>query len=180
MKTVTLYHGTSHDFEAFALSVNPDGEMNSALGIHLTEKPELAAMYAERSGKDDGAGRSRVLIVEADVGRVALVDDQCSFYGRDIDGELDLGLTRWDFAAARERLMAEGFCALATDIADDDLTGAWVVLDPSRLRIVGELSVDEAMDMEEPDSPDVRYERIELFEGLIDRIHEMATSHQRP
>lgn len=152
MAKLTLYHGTAHDFEAFDRHFTLRGtEPNSALGIHLTESPAIAADYAELAARDRHAGEPRVLVVEAEIERAALIGSVEDFLGRPMD--LPLGCegarSREDFVAARMELEAKGFDAVALDTAIDDLVGTWVVFEPSRVRIAGSLSVDEAWVLEE-------------------------------
>jgi hypothetical protein len=152
MAKLTLFHGTAHDFEGFDRRYALRGsEPNSALGIHLTERPYVAADYAELAARDRHAGEPRVLVVEVDICRAALVDSVEEFLGRPHDMPLDPEgtRTREEFVAARHELEALGFEAVALDTAMEDLVGTWVVFDPEKVRIVGRLTVDEAIELEE-------------------------------
>lgn len=165
MATLTLYHGTAKDFPAFEERFALRGsEPNSALGIHLTEHPWLAADYAEMAARDLGAGEPRVLVVEVKVGRVAVCDSAGDYMGREGDDAFETTRPRSDFVEARLRLQDEGFDAVATGELGGDLTGCWAVFDPARLRIVGRLSLDEAYDAPESDVTEAEYVGVSLFE----------------
>lgn len=166
MPKITLYHGTAHDFPVFDSNFRQRGtEPNSCLGIHLTECPATAAGYAELATRDGGAGEARVLVVEADVDRVALVTSVSDFMGRDGEDPLEFSRPATDFVDAHFRLTGEGYDAIAVDVADDDLVGAWVVLNPDRLRIVGRLTVDEAYEADRDSLPDIAYTMVRLLEA---------------
>lgn len=164
MPTITLYHGTAHAFDAFRLTRDSRGEPNAALGIHLTEDPSLAASYALRAARDLKATEPIVLTVEARLERVGLTTCQVDFFGREPDGA-GPRTTHHDFMAARERLMSLGFDAVATDIAHDDLKGAWVVFDPARLAIMARDSADDVLsrDAEPPLQDMPTFETIEIL-----------------
>lgn len=165
MAKVTLYHGTARGFAAFA---EPgDGyEPNSALGIHLTEHPAVAAEYALTAGRDRNAERVRVLVVEADISRIALTSLRSQYLGTcPASGEQAAG--RADFAALRAELARQGFDAAATDCEHEDLLGCHAVFDPARLRITGEISPEDAMEMDAPPCDGPLYECAEQTFALI-------------
>lgn len=156
---IRLYHGTAHAFTAFG----PPGagsEPNSALGIHLTEDPAVAAEYAETAARDSGASHPRVLVVEAAISRVALTSFDHRYLGTNPEtGEQSA--TWADFAALRIDLSARGFDAAATDCEREDLVGCHAIFDPSVLTIIGELTPDEAMAMDAIPSVGPLYESTE-------------------
>jgi len=173
MPRITLYHGTSHEFEAFDERFAMRGsEPNAGLGIHLTQSPSLAAEYAEKSSRDLHATRPRVLVVEADVERAALVTCRDTFIGRPEDGEFafdfDFMTTREEFVGERLRLESEGYHAIALECSGDDLAECWVVFDPKRLRVVGELSVDEAYDAGSSEVDGVEFEPVRMFADVLE------------
>jgi hypothetical protein len=143
-QTVTLYHGTAHDFSAFdESSVGRGGEGNAALGVHLTEDSSDAAEYAQSGVGDEGAGQGRVLVVEVDLESVVVISSPEDFFGQ-VDDDMFLGADH--FAAIRQRLLVDGREAVVG--ANGTTAGIWVVLDPTRIRIVGQMTVDEAYDAE--------------------------------
>ena len=146
MPVVTLYHATSAPgLKAFdAGSVGLGGDANSALGVHLAERPEDTLRYVTDRNGNPVSRHSRVLVVEADVSRAMVLSHSCDFFG--IDEEGNQVREAGEFAERREALMAEGWHAVCTDsgMFDDDGSGVWVVLDPSRLRVVGSMTLDEA------------------------------------
>jgi hypothetical protein len=151
MKTLTLYHGTRHpSLSSFRSSeVGRGGDANSALGVFLCEAAASAVEYADpdfHNGIKALSGDGRVLVVEVDVSNCFIVDRISDFLGIDEWGERER--THEDFAAARERLLEKGHDCIATD-SIDELDGIWVVLDPSRTRVVGCLDVETASTMEE-------------------------------
>jgi hypothetical protein len=168
MPTLTLYHGTAHDFPAFDKNFDVRGsDPNSALGIHLSEYPGIAAEYAGMSARDVYARRPVVLVVEADVERAIVCGGREEFFGYDPmevdeltgDWEAVSGPLRHKFMFLRMKLMADGFDAVACDDIGDDLAGGWVVFDPARLRIVGRLTLEEAYESEaSTDTTGVRFE----------------------
>lgn len=165
MPVITLYHGTAKDFPAFDERYALRGsEPNSALGIHLTEKPWLAADYAEMAAEDRGAGTPRVLVVEVTLDRVAVCSSAEDYLGRNGDDAFETTRSREEFVEARLRLQAEGFDAVATDDIGDDISACWAVFDPSRIRIVGRMDVEEAFEAEQSnvDGPD--YAGVLLFD----------------
>lgn len=146
-----LYHGTAYGFDAFDGRFTLRGsEPNSGLGIHLTEYPGTAAAYAELAARDVHGERPRVLVLDVDIGKAALVDSAEAFLGRGVDDAFDFdgNRTREEFVEARLRLQSEGFHAVAVDSPIEDICGAWCVFDPSRIEIVGEMSVDEAQELD--------------------------------
>lgn len=166
MPTIRLFHGTAHEFSAFSDNFAERGdEANSGLGIHLTEHPGLAIDYAELATRDGGASNARVLIVEVEVSRMALVGDVLEFLGYHPEFfDPETNIPREEYVAARLKLEAAGYDGVAMDECwMDDLTGTWVMFDPSKLRIVGSLTVDEAMDAERSDFEGVLFEPVKLF-----------------
>lgn len=175
MPRITLYHGTAHDFDAFDDRFAMRGsEPNAGLGIHLTQSPALAAEYAEKSKRDMHATRPRVLVVEADVERAALVTSRECFIGRSEEGEfafdLDFMTTREEFVGERLRLEAEGYHAIALDCAGDDLSECWAVFDPKRLRVIGEMSVDEAYEADSSEVDGVEFEPVRMFADVLEHF----------
>lgn len=166
MAKITLYHGTAHEFAQFDNRFTIRGtEPNSALGVHLTESPALAAEYAEMASRDIHGIRPRVLVVEATVSKVALVSSRVEFLGRPdaVFGHNHMRLHS-EFVDARLELQSKGFDAIAGEALGDDLIGAWVVFDASALRIVGELPVHVAQEMEDAELPmGIDFEGVSLF-----------------
>lgn len=156
MTAIRLYHGTAHRFDAFRLTCDTRGEPNSALGVHLTECPHLAAQYAEIAGRDLGSGEPVVLLVDAEVGKVGLLTCQASFFGGDLSTSPSKRTGVGSFARERERLMTKGFSAIALDVAHDDLDGAWVLLDPRDAVIAGRIAASshEVEDLPRGGHPD--------------------------
>jgi hypothetical protein len=165
---IVLYHGTAKAFESFDDHFTLRGsEANSGLGVHLTERPDLAAHYASLATRDTHAGHPVVLIVEAEVSRVAIASSAADYLGRDPQiFDVETNRTREEFVARRHELEAEGFDAVVTDEVElDDVSGCWAVFDPSRLTIVGRMTLAEAMDIEADQYfPEVDFEAVELFD----------------
>ena len=154
MPTLTLYHGTAHAFDDFAEPTAVGvAEPNSALGIHLSESPYQAAEYAEMSARQDaGAGEATVLVCEVDLEKISIVDRLEDFFGYDPDTEAPLNDERREevassFAAAREILLSEGVGAVVAEEMRDDVTGTFVILDPSAIKIFERLSAEDVFDM---------------------------------
>jgi hypothetical protein len=168
MPTITLFHGTAHAFCEFDREFAERGrEPNSALGIHLIECPLAASQYARLAAGDRDAGTPFVLVVEADIDKAIVCTDRRAFLGFDReDEELAVDVHGPDgleiireylhprFAAARSTLMSQGYDAVVCDEIGDDLTGAWVVFDSSRLRVIGRLTLEEAEALDETKQPD--------------------------
>ncbi len=165
MTRIRLYHGTAHAFPAFDGHFTLRGtEPNSALGIHLTECPALAADYADLARRDGGAKRPVVLVVDAEIARVALCTSACDYLGRDGDDPFKATRPASDFVAARLRLQGKGYDAVAVDCGLDDLASCWAVFDPGHLTIVSVLDVDTAYDLEQGITPHLAYDEIRLHE----------------
>lgn len=168
MAKITLYHGTAGAFSAFDEHYTLRGsEPNSGLGVHLTERPELAARYAELAMGDAHAVRSIVLVVEAEVERAALLSSASDYLGRDPEVfDAAWNRTREEFVARRHELEAEGFHAVVADEVEmDDVSGCWAVFDASRLTIVGRMTPEEALGIDaDRYFPDVDFESVELFD----------------
>lgn len=165
MPKVTLYHGTARDFAAFA-EPGSGHEPNSALGIHLTECPAVAAEYALTAGRDRNAGRPRVLVVEAEVSRVAVTSLRSQYLGT-CPATGEQVATRADFAALRDELARQGFDAATTDCEHEDLLGCHAVFDPAGLTIVGEIATEAAMEMDGAPCDGPLYECAERTFALI-------------
>lgn len=170
MAVVTLYHGTARQFTEFASDYTLRGsEPNSALGVHLTQSPSIAADYARLAAKDWHAGEPRVLVVEACVSKVGLVGSAADYLGRDPEiFDVETNRTRVEFVERRLELQAMGFDAVATEETEmPDVSGCWAVFDPVRLSIVGDMSLAAAgeLDEYEMDFDGVEFESIELFDG---------------
>lgn len=168
MPTITLYHGTARDFVSFAPRFALRGtEPNSALGIHLTGNPRLAADYAELAAREGNAGTPKVLVVEARISRVALCDSEVDYLGRGDDDAFEATRPASDFVAARLRLQDEGFDAVMTDVAKHDLADCWAILDPSRILIVESVTADEARSLEDADIFGIDCEAVRLHDDGI-------------
>lgn len=166
MPIIKLFHGTAQDFTAFDDRFTLRGaDPNSGLGIHLTEHPSVAADYASLAMKDVGAKEPRVLVVEVDASRMALVSDVEEFLGYEPGFfDPDTNVSREDFVAARHTLQTEGFDGVTVDQCSmDDITGTWVFFDPSRLKIVGSMSLDVAYDADQSEYEGVIFETRTLF-----------------
>jgi len=170
MAVIRLYHGTARSFSEFAPDYTLRGsEPNSALGIHLTECPANAAEYARKATGDLHGSQAKVLIVEVDVAKVAVIDSAADYLGRDPEVfDVETNRTRSEFVERRLELQAMGFEAVATSETElSEVDSCWAVFDPARVRIVGELSPDEADEMEADDGfqfDGVEFEGIALFE----------------
>ncbi|NTF18179.1 hypothetical protein G6L37_07150 [Agrobacterium rubi] len=151
MTKITLYHGTARAFTEFTADYTMRGsEPNSALGIHLTECPVNAAEYARKAASDLHGSSPRVLIAEVDVGKIAVVDSAADYLGRDPEVfDPDTNRTRSEFVERRLELQAMGFDAVATSETElSEVDSCWAVFDPARIRIIGEMSVEEADDLD--------------------------------
>lgn len=177
MAEITLYHGTAFDFYAFDDEFHLRGSSaNSALGIHLTECPALAAEYAELATNDPGAGYPRVLSVVVNVSKVAVVSSRDEFFGLDKVDETPR--EREDFSATRKKLMNEGFEAVACEYLGEDLVGAWVVFDPYSLQIENEITIEAALTMDSAEIPNnINFSGVSLFEKEEDMAPENLTSY---
>jgi hypothetical protein len=145
MSKVILYHGTSGDeFTHFdESSIGRGGDANSALGVHCTEHPAVAAGYADLGTSSDKPQKSRILILEVDLSRVKLTNSPVDFYGW--SDQLRKTRTHADYSSLRVRLQSAGFQALVTDqIGEDD--GTWVIFDPSNIQIIGTMSFEEGFE----------------------------------
>jgi hypothetical protein len=163
-----LYHGTASNFTEFDPHYTLRGsEPNSGLGIHLTERPELAARYAVLATKDIHGGEPVVLVVEADVKKIGMVTRVDDYLGREVNSNVfEDTRTREEFVLKRLELQAAGFDGVATDTSiHDDLSGCWAIFDASKLSVVARLSVAEASELEaDAFYPDIEFEDIDLFE----------------
>lgn len=162
---VTLYHATAAPtFTAFSeASVGRGGDANSSLGVHLAERPGDTLRYVTDHAGQPVSPAARVLVVEASIERALLTWNSNDFFGTDEHGEQILDTDA--FAARREALRADGYDAVCTEggMFDDDGAGVWVVLDPQRLRVVGEMSLAEAADSEAT----ADYEAVAIVAGEI-------------
>ena len=166
MARVRLYHGTAHAFRCFDARFALRGtEPNSALGIHLTECAGLAADYAELASRDGGAGRAVVLVVDAEITRVAVCTSANDYLGRDPNDPFEATRPASDFVAARLRLQDEGYDAVAADCGLDDLASCWAVFDPGRLTVVSVIGLDTARALDQGTTPDFIYETVRLHES---------------
>ncbi|WP_327211366.1 hypothetical protein [Rhizobium leguminosarum] len=167
MARIVLYHGTANSFESFDEHFTLRGsEPNSGLGVHLTERPDLAAHYALLAARDLHGGDPVVLVVEAELSRVALVSSAVDYLGRDVEiFDVETNRSREEFVARRHELQDQGFDAVATEeTALDDISGCWAVFDPTRLSIIGRLSPQVAEDLEaDTFFPEIDFESIQLF-----------------
>lgn len=167
MARVRLYHGTAHRFPAFDDRFALRGtEPNSALGIHLTECPALAADYADLAARDNRAGHPIVLIVDAEIERVAVCTSAKDYLGRDPDDPFETTRPASDFVAARLRLQDQGYDAVVSDCGLDDLASCWAVFDPGRLSIVSAIDLKAARDLDEGSVPEFNYETVRLHEDV--------------
>jgi hypothetical protein len=165
MARIRLYHGTAHTFPAFDDRFALRGtEPNSALGIHLTECPALAADYAELARKDSGGSQAIVLVIDAEIGRVAVCSSAMDYLGRDPDDPFETTRPASDFVAARLRLQDRGYDAVAVDCGLDDLASCWAVFDPGRLSIVSAIGLDAARALDQGAVPEFLYEPVRLHE----------------
>lgn len=183
MARILLYHGTSARFEKFDDTfVSRGSEPNSALGHHFIEDPSVAAEYAWMSQVDkksrgippesNSTLDSRVLVVEADISKIALLSSVEEYLGRDPDSmSLEDGFQRADFIAKRFELSSEGFQGVCIgETWDTQVSGAWCIWDTSCLKIVGELTIDEASEMERPDYDfqDIEMVSISYIDEILD------------
>lgn len=166
LPTITLFHATcAPDLETFDVSrsIGCGSDANSALGVHFSERPEDTLAYVT---DEDGMAldsHARVVLAECELSRVLLVSSSNDFFGIDECGNQILKAEA--FASARLDLIAQGYDAVCIegDIFDGGGAGVWVVLDPSKLRITGTMSLDEASDSDCRSN----YEGIELVPGTI-------------
>ncbi len=173
MTKITLYHGTARDFQEFDSHFTLRGsEPNSALGIHLTESPSIAADYARLAAKDGHAAEPRVLIVGADVSKVGLVGSAADYLGRDPEiFDIETNRTRVEFIERRLELQDMGFDAVATEETEMyDVSGCWAVFDPARLSILGYMSVEAAdeLDVQAMDFSGVEFEHVTIFDEDVE------------
>jgi len=172
MPKITLFHGTAHEFNAFDdRFILRGNDPNSALGIHLTEDPTVAAEYARLSARDIHGKSPRVIMVEAEVRQIGLVSDPADYLGRDPDFEdRENDVSRIQFIERRFELIDQGFDGLCMDENPrDDLYGAWVVFDPNNLTIVNSMTLEEAEafaeEYEGSFNPEIKFEAVRLFEN---------------
>lgn len=167
MARIVLYHGTANSFESFDEHFTLRGsEPNSGLGVHLTERPDLAAHYAVLAARDLHGGDPVVLVVEAELSRVALVSSAADYLGRDIEiFDVETNRSREEFVARRHELQGQGFDAVATEETElDDVSGCWAVFDPNCLAIVCRLPLQAAEGLEaDAFFPEVEFESVMLF-----------------
>lgn len=115
-----LFHGTRKMFERFEYDVEQTkGFGNCDVGVHVTSDPFLALDYAG----DDG----HVLILAVAPGRFGTIDNRDAYIDMDYD-------TISAFFSAED-----GLVGLIADDLGDDLTGAGVIFDPSRVEILSRI-----------------------------------------
>lgn len=83
-------------------------------------------------------------MVESEVSNAFVVGCPNQFFGIDEHG--CPAREQADFTAVRQRLLAEGYDCVVTDSSLGEHSGIWCVLDPSRLRIIGEMTPDQAVE----------------------------------
>lgn len=170
MPTIRLYHGTSHEFDAFDNRFAMRGvEPNSALGIHLTECPFLAAEYADLSMRaDTHAVRPTVLVLDVTIEKTLLISSVDDFLGRPHD--IPLGepgcRTHSDFTESRLTLEHLGFDAVCLDSQIDDLVGTWVIFDASRIKIIDQVSPQSVYSDETLDRS-YEWQKVDIVSGCL-------------
>ena len=159
--TVVLYHGTARHFAGFTeASIGLGTEANSALGIHFTEDPAVAADYARSAGADAGAVFPYVLVVMVTVAKALVVTGRDDFFGH---ADMTPVAGKDGFASVRARLLADGFDAVVADDLGEGISGTWIILRPERIAIAGRMSLGEA------DNSAARsaYGRVEMVSGSL-------------
>lgn len=134
---VVLMHGTpSHPFETFntrSITRAHDGNLlvnNNEFGIHLTGCPFTAQDYATRPNElPSDAPVGSIMIVEADISRMH----------RESDRDEYLELTEEQYAIWRMQLLDEDIDGVVADELGNDLDLCCVVLDHSKVRIIGSI-----------------------------------------
>lgn len=140
-RTAVLYHGTTEKFDRFELArAGRRDSGNLGRGIYLSADVEVAQMYAERNSERFG-GVPTVYRVQANIGDVAVLDATLRkrlteeagvpFPPRAQDPERSERLRTW--------FLANGFDSVKS--GDE-----YVVFDPKRLKIVGEVPFESESD----------------------------------
>jgi ADP-Ribosyltransferase in polyvalent proteins len=144
----TLYHGTNKTFDSFDLTFAGKRDWGDwGLGVYLSPKPLLAAMYAEEAVKSAG-GEAVVYMVKANLSNTT--DDHElleSIQAIGIPEEKDTTVTdgrqtrpETDSKAIAEHMIGRGF-----DSAKARSGSEIVVYDTSKLSIKEEISLEEAV-----------------------------------
>lgn len=127
-----VFHGTNGTFQAFDeafIGTGPD--RNSELGFHFADMPLEAEDY-RRGG--------RLLVVGAITENPIVEPDYYSFFGYDEAGNDVAG--KGHFSARRKQMLAQGHDAIEYEDGEQTIC---VVLKPDAIRILAELSADEAV-----------------------------------
>lgn len=141
-----MFHGTCWRFDAFTEdSIGKGGDDNSSLGVHFAEFPDAAGEYAE-AGIHRHEGDGEVLVVLVPARNAFEVRDYEAFFGFNEQGDPDPGFGHAGFARWRQELLSQGHDVVDYEDGEGCIT---VALDPSCLRIVGRMSVDEALVLRE-------------------------------
>ena len=136
-----LFHGTRRQFEGFTeASIGTGAEANSALGIHLTDFPHLAADYADGASPDEG-DYPQVLVVRTPVSKAFEERDNYTFFGYNDEGIPDSAMGKAGFSKWRASLQQSGFDAVDYEDGEGPIV---VALDPGKLEIIARLTLKEA------------------------------------
>lgn len=157
-----VFHATTHAFPEFSEHAIGGGkDNNSALGFHFADDPTEALDY--------GGLNKRILVVGAVTENPTLeFNDYYRFFGYDENGNSIV--SKAQFADHRQRLLAEGYDAIEYQDSEQTIC---VVLDPSKLRILAQITEEEALALDAaiaalPDPTDDA-ERLRLVNALIRR-----------
>lgn len=148
------FHGTAQKIKAFTSEgIGRGGDLNSGLGLFTSEIPENASEYAQNAF-ELGEGEHELVYVLAFSCRNPFTEiDRDDFYGRDEDGQQLAD--RDSFVCLRRNLLSEGYDAICFEGEGDVIT---VCLEPDKAIVLGELSVDQALELHESGMP--------LFDGV--------------
>lgn len=148
------FHGSAHKITAFtSAGIGRGGDLNTGLGLFTSEIPGNAAEYAHAAVIKGEGVQGRVYVLAIPCANPFTDIDHDDFYGEDEAGE---PFTDKDsFVALRENLVSEGYDMLQFE-GDDDVIA--VCLEPEKAFLLAELTVDQAIGLEE--------EGLSLFDGV--------------
>jgi hypothetical protein len=161
-----LYHGTATMFSTFSeasIGIGPDA--NSALGVHFSECPiHAASTIVDRLVR--AIPGSFVLIARVWIDRALISQSGHEFLigPPGTDPMTPVAIRRGHFAAARRRLLADGFDAVCTEGCYDGDAGSWCILSPRKIAIVGRIPADNVLDVEPSrDFPGIEFAVGDIF-----------------
>jgi hypothetical protein len=145
-----LYHGTATMFSTFSeASIGIGSDANSALGVHFSECPiHAASTIVDRLGHAIPGSFVLIARVWIDRALISQSGDEFLIGPSWTDPTTPVEVRRRQFAAARQRLLADGFDAVCTDGCYDGDAGSWCILNPRRIAIIGRIPADNVLDVE--------------------------------